>query len=276
MLDSATMLDSLWWLLTAGAGSFYPANGVLSLFTLDARSAYPWPLCWGNALWGYIAFRQYRDSLPVGSRPGPGFAFAVVASFVFYTMPANIFTNLLILGRTPSALTSRLVLPAHLAACCFVEFVPGAFELLSTTFMHALVLDTMGVLDNVTTGFNMMEETHGITGSPFAAVLAAMCVNVAGGVARHFMMHGFAAGAASFDATFASRLLYSLATNGLYYALAVSACLPQESTNRKGKTMMVEVECPYADPLYVALPLFAVVKNALPLLMATMNKRKQA
>ena len=133
----------------------------------------------------------------------------------------------------------------------------------------------MGVLDNVTTDFNMMEETHGLTGSPVAAVLAAMCVNVAGGVARHFMARGFADGARSFDAAFASRLLYSLATNGLYYALAVSACLPQESTNRKGKTMMVEVECPYADPLYVVLPLVAVVKNALPV-VASMLKRKQA
>ena len=276
----ASMMDSIMWYLTAGAGTFYPTNGLVALFTLDARSAYPWPLCWGNALWGYVAFRQYRDALPAGSRPGPGFAYAVLATFVFYTMPANIFTNLLVLGRAPTALASALVIPAHLAACCFVEFVPGAFALMSTTVAHALVLDSMGVLDNVTTGFNMMEETHGLTGSPFAAVLAAMCVNVAGGVARHFMARGFADGARSFDAAFASRLLYSLATNGLYYALAVGACVPQASYATMAKSrvfsaVMVEAKCPNADPLYVVLPLVAVVKNALPV-VASMLKRKQA
>ena len=64
------MMDSIVWYLTAGAGTFYPTNGLVALFTLDARSAYPWPLCWGNALWGYVAFRQYRGALPVSSMFG--------------------------------------------------------------------------------------------------------------------------------------------------------------------------------------------------------------
>ena len=87
-------------------------------------------------------------------------------------MPANIFTNLLILGRTPSAITSSVVLPFHLLACAFLELVPGALTFFSGTFMLAFI-DSMGVLDNVTTGFNFLEEAFALTQSPIAAIAAA-------------------------------------------------------------------------------------------------------
>lgn len=265
------MLDSLMFYLTCGAGSFYPANGLLSLLTLDARTSYPWPLCWGNALWGYVAFRLYRDSIkPKKDRP-QGFVYACLITFVFYTMPANIFTNLLILGRTPTALVSKLVVPAHVAACVFVELCPGAFAVLSSTIGLA-VIDTFGVLDNITTGLNFMEETHQLTDSPFAAIAAAMVVNLGGGVARHFMIRGFVAGGASFESAFTTNFVYSLVTNSLYFALAISACAPYQSVDRRGKAITVEPSCPYADQLYLALPLIAAVKNLLPLLVPARPK----
>ena len=260
-------MESITWLFTCGAGTLLPTNGLLNLFTLDARSSYPWPLCWGNALWGYVAFRMYRESLPKKDRPGPGFVYAVLISFVFYTMPANIFTNLLILGKTPGAITSKLVLPAHFVACAFVEFVPGVFGILSSVIGLNLI-DTMGVLDNITTGLNFMEEAYGVTASPYASILAAMTVNLAGGIARHFMINGFTQGSAKFDATFKTNLIYSVVTNSLYYYLAISMCAPIEEL-KKGKPVMVTPECTYADPLYIVLPMVAAIKNLLPLILPT-------
>jgi hypothetical protein len=258
-----SLLDTLVTFFTCGAGSLVPQNGLLSLLTLDARSSYPWPLCWGNALWGYVAYRMYRDGLPKKDRPG--FVYGVGATFLFWTMPANIFTNLLILGRTPGAFTSWLVLPAHFVACAFVEWCPGALALLSGTYALAFI-DSFGVLDNVTTGLNFLEEAHGLTHSAFAAVLAAMTTNVGGGIARHFISKGFTAGAATFDDAFKVNVLYSIATNGLYYYLAVAACQPQETAGKKGKVALETPDCSAADLLYVVLPLVAVVKNLLPLI----------
>ena len=263
-------LDSLVSFFTCGAGTLLPTNGLLSLLTLDARTSYPWPLCWGNALWGYVAWRMYRDSLPKKDRPG--FVYGCAATFIFFTMPANIFTNLLILGRTPGAFTSWLVLPAHLVACAFVELTPGVFALLSGTFALAFI-DTFGVLDNITTGLNFLEEAHALTGSPYASVLAAMTTNLGGGIARHFMIRGFSAGTASFDGAFRTNVIYSILTNALYYYLALAACAPVE-TLKRGKVITQTPECPAADMLYVVLPLVAVVKNLLPLLIPLVKQKK--
>ena len=39
-------------------------GAILALLTTEARTSYPWPLCWGNALWGYVAFLQHRATQP--------------------------------------------------------------------------------------------------------------------------------------------------------------------------------------------------------------------
>ena len=85
-----------------------------ALLTTAARTSYPWPLAWGNALWGIVAFRIYRASLPEATRPGWTFSWAV--TFLFYTMPANLCTNLFLFVRTPSALKSDVILPVHLVS----------------------------------------------------------------------------------------------------------------------------------------------------------------
>ena len=269
-------LDSLLNLFTCNAGTFYPKNGLISLLTLDARSSYPYPLAWGNALWAYTAYRMHRSALPKPEQPG--LVFSVIITFVFYTMPANLFTNWLILGRTPGALASTLVIPVHLVACALVEFVPGAYGLFSTTFMINF-FDSFGVLDNVTTAFNFLGEAYDITGSPFTAILAAMVTNVGGGVARHFMTKGYVQGAATFDAALGFNVLWSAATNMLFYSLAVSSSCPKvETFDRKGRLVASET-CAYADTLYVAMPLIAVVKNLLPvlkpLLLGSGKEKKQ-
>jgi len=78
--------------------------------------------------------------------------------------------------------------------------------------------------------------------------------------------------AATFDDTFRFRLLYSLATNALYCGLALAACVPLEEVDRKGRIVLVEPSCPCAAPLYMALPLLAVVIGLLPLLRAAPAK----
>ena len=101
-------MESITWLFTCGAGTLLPTNGLLNLFTLDARSSYPWPLCWGNALWGYVAFACAKFASKK-DRPGPGCVRGPHLVRLLHDA-ANIFTNLLILGKTPGAITSKLVL----------------------------------------------------------------------------------------------------------------------------------------------------------------------
>ena len=257
----SNLVSHVMFYLTCGAGAFVPVNGVLSLLTLDARGSYPWPLCWGNALWGYVAFRQHRENIkPERNRPS-GFIYACLESFICYTMVANIGTNLLIFARTPSALTSRFIIPVHLMACAFVKLCPGAFEVLSGTVAFAII-DSLGVLDNVTTALNLMEEAYQLTRSPFAALAAAMMFNLVGRITRHYMAHGFVQGGVLFGPTFTREILYSLAINTLYFVFAIAAC--------EG-----ELRCPYADHLYMFLPLLAVAKNLMPLVMSIGPPDKQ-
>ena len=256
-------MDTLLYFFTVGAMQFSPKNGLLKLLTLDARTSYPWPLCWGNALWGYVAYKLYREKL--AKKDKPGFIFGCAITFATFTMPANIFTNLLVFSKTPSAFTNKVILPCHVFCCFLIEYVPGVFPLLSGDYMLTFI-DSFGVLDNVTTALNFMEDNFKLLGAPYAAVLAAMTVNLAGGILRHFMKLGYTQGAAELDAAIATNVLYSIATNSLYFYFAIWSCLPVE-VSKKGKLVAEVPECPYADVLYTVLPLMAVVKNALPLFM---------
>jgi hypothetical protein len=125
-----------------------------------------------------------------------------------------------------------------------------------------------------TTALNYLETAHGETASPVASLLAAMTVNLGGGIARHHMVHGFSSGAAKFDEKFRTALLYSIATNGLYYYYTIASCAPQETRDRKGKLTLVEPDCPMADTLYMLLPLLAAVKNLMPLVLPATPKQK--
>lgn len=265
-----SLLDTVISIATCGAGTLVPPNGLLNLLTEDAKTGYPWPLAWGNALWGYVAYKLYRNGLLKHERPG--FVYGCLVTFVLFTMPANIFTNLLVFGRTPSALTSTVVVPIHMVACACVELSPALFALLASPIGLAAI-DTMGVLDNVTTGFNFLAEMAELSGGkPYASVAAGMTTNLGGSIARHFMVRGFVAGAASFDAAFRTNVLFSLAYNGLYFYYAVAACAPVETLDKRGKVLSVSpAECPVGDALYVAVPLLMAVKNLLPLLLPALK-----
>uniref|UniRef100_A0A7S0P746 Uncharacterized protein n=1 Tax=Calcidiscus leptoporus TaxID=127549 RepID=A0A7S0P746_9EUKA len=223
------------------------------MLTTDARTSYPWPLCWGNALWGYMAYRRDRAQLPTAEQPG--WLFSVVASFVLYTMPANLFTNLLCFVRTPSCIISTLVLPAHFVCCALILLCPAdmAGRLLDLQPLFILI-DTLGVLDNATTAFNYLEEAFAMHSSPVLAVLAAMTVNLAGGVARHFAARGYQQGAAAFDARLGFSVLYSLTVNSVYCAALIVYCA--ESVDCIGKTWLYETLswCAVAKNLYGYLP----------------------
>ena len=166
--SAMSMLDSAW--------------SLLALLTTNARTSYPWPLCWGNALWGYVAFKQDASKLAPASQPSA--MFGVFGSFVLYTMPANFCANLFCFVRTPSALTNTTIIPVHLACCFLIGWVPGCAALLGSAIPFA-VIDSLGVLDNATTGMNYMEEALALSGSPVLAMLAGMAVNLGGGLLRH-------------------------------------------------------------------------------------------
>jgi hypothetical protein len=232
---------------------------LLALLTTDARTSYPWPLCWGNALWGYVAFKQDAAKLVPASQPGA--LFGLFGSFVLYTMPANLCANLLCFVRTPSALTSTTIVPVHLVCCCLIAYVPYAGIFLSKTIPYA-VIDSLGVLDNATTGLNYMEEALALSGSPVLAIAAGMAVNLGGAVLRHFAMRGYVAGAATFDDRLRAGVLYSFATCSLYYWAALARCAG-------------DAKCVSATRLYEILPWIAVARNLAPTVMQAVRKGKE-
>lgn len=242
-------------LLTTGQGTLWPRSSILGLLTTQARDSYPWPLAWANALAGYVCFKRYRAALPGTARPG--LCWSVIATFFLYTMPANLFTNYLVFGRTPGALTSSLVLPIHLVCCALVEFVPGAWALLNRTAVFTLI-DCLGVLDCITTGLNFVEEAHAATGSATLALLAGVVCNVAGGVARHFYVHG-GAGRASFDAALLPNLRFALLLNGAHLLALRGWCAS-------------DAPCVASTGLYELLPLIAVVRNLAPTLYSSVGR----
>ena len=179
---------------------------LLTLLTTAARTSYPWPLCWGNALWAVIAYKAANNK-----KDKPGRIFACFATFIMFTMPANIFTNLLLFGRTPTILMNAVAIPSHLACFAVLELGGGSLmPILSGAYVLTFI-DSFGVLDNVTTAFNYMEEGFEATGAPIYCVLIGMMVNLAGGLVRHFAANGFSGGSKTFDAKLGGALLYSLA-----------------------------------------------------------------
>lgn len=242
-------------LLTTGQGTLRPKDGVLGLLTTEARAGYPWPLAWANAICGYLCWSRYRASLPPSQRPG--YAFSVLATFVLYTMPANLFTNYLCFGRTPGALTSSLVLPIHLVCCALIEFVPGASRFFSRAYVFT-ALDLLGLLDCITTGLNFIDEAYASTSSATLALLCGLVCNVAGGVARHFYVHG-AAGRASFDAALLPNIRFSLLLNGAYLATLKGYCGG-------------DAACVAGTGAYEALPMIAVARALVPTLYAAVGR----
>tara|TARA_B100000780_G_scaffold145487_1_gene101650 strand:- start:204 stop:932 length:729 start_codon:yes stop_codon:yes gene_type:complete len=241
-----SMLDSAW--------------SLLALLTTNARTSYPWPLCWGNALWGYVAFKQDAAKLEPASQPSA--MFGIFGSFVLYTMPANFCANFVCFVRTPSALTNTTIIPVHLACCFLIGWVPGCAAFLGMAIPYA-VIDSLGVLDNATTGMNYMEEALAISGSPVLAILAGMAVNLGGGLLRHFAMRGYVEGAASFDERLRAAVLYSFATCALYYWAALEPCGGDD-------------KCLRATQLYEILPWVAVARNLAPTVMQALRKEKTA
>ena len=240
------MLDSLW--------------SVAALLTTDARTSYPWPLCWGNALWGYVAFKKDAAKLEPASRPSA--LFGVFGSFVLYTMPANFCANLFCFVRTPSALTNPTIVPVHLACCLLLSAFSPLSSLLGTGIPYA-VIDSLGVLDNATTALNYMEEALALYGSPILALLTGMAVNLGGGLLRHFATRGYVEGAASFDGAMRAAVAHSFCTCALYYWVALEPCGADD-------------KCIRATSLYEILPWIAVCRNLAPTVMQALRKEKAA
>lgn len=233
---------------------------LVALLTTDARTSYPWPLCWGNALWGYVAFK--RDAANRSKDLQPGFLFGLIGSFVLYTMPANLCANLLCFVRTPSALTSTTILPVHLVCCFLIALCPAdALGRFLSTEVSFAVIDSLGVLDNATTAFNYMEEALAISKSAVLSIAAGMTVNLGGGVLRHFSTRGYLAGAATFDECLRESVLYSFVVSSLYYWAALDRCAG-------------DVTCITSTRLYEVLPWVAVVRNLLPTLSRAVRKQK--
>merc|ERR1719310_563424 len=235
---------------------------LLALLTTDARTSYPWPLCWGNALWGYVAFK--RDAASRSTESQPGFVFGLIGSFVLYTMPANLFTNFLCFVRTPSALSSTMIIPVHLVCCFLIALCPAdALGRFLSAEIPFAVIDSLGVLDNATTAFNYMEEALAISKSAVLSIAAGMTVNLAGGVLRHFSTRGYLAGAATFDECLREGVVYSFVVSSLYYWAALDRCSG-------------DLSCINSTRLYEVLPWVAVVRNLLPTLSRVVRKQKVA
>ena len=233
---------------------------LLTLLTTAARTSYPWPLCWGNALWAVIAYKAANNK-----KDKPGRIFACLATFIMFTMPANIFTNLLLFGRTPTILMNAVAIPSHLACFAVLELGGGSLmPILSGAYVLTFI-DSFGVLDNVTTAFNYMEEGFETTGAPIYCVLIGMMVNLAGGLVRHFAANGFAGGSKTFDAKLGGALLYSLAACSTYYWFAIKRCddlAAARAGEKKFDAAAFVGTCRDDTHLYEALPLLAVARNA--------------
>ena len=154
--------------------------------------------------------------------------------------------------------------------CVVVEFAPLVFGALSSP-LPLLLIDTMGVFDNATTAFNFMEESYGKFRSPIHAVLVGMCVNVAGGVCRHFVARGYAEGAATFDNCLRSNLAYSVVVNSAYCYFALRPCASEGSNLEGSACVQTNDVFGITVPLYEWLALLAAIRNALPTLRDAMK-----
>ena len=124
------------------------------------------------------------------------------------------------------------------------------------------LIDSFGVLDNVTTAFNYMEEGFEATGAPIYCVLIGMMVNLAGGLVRHFAANGFAGGSKTFDAKPArapTRSPRARPTTGLRSRCDDS---PPRAGEKKFDAAAFVGTCRDDTHLYEALPLLAVARNA--------------
>ena len=187
------------------------------------------------------------------------------ATFIMFTMPANILTNLLLFGRTPTILMNAVAIPSHLACFAVLELGGGSLmPILSGAYVLTFI-DSFGVLDNVTTAFNYMEEGFETTGAPIYCVLIGMMVNLAGGLVRHFAANGFAGGSKTFDAKLGGALLYSIAACSTYYWFAIKRCddlAAARAGEKKFDAAAFVGTCRDDTHLYEALPLLAVARNA--------------
>ena len=147
---------------------------------LATRGGYPAWILWGNCLWAAVAVRRNPAWPGWPSRISP--LFSILYSYVALAYPGNFSGNWLMLGRVPSAISSPIIFPTHLASWLLVHFFPFdlVYKLLAMELPYRL-LDAVAALDNMTTALGYME---------YAAE-----VSVAAG--RHCLMHSILGGMAS-------------------------------------------------------------------------------
>ena len=90
---------------------------VLITDVLATRAGYPSWILWGNCLWASVAVRKNP------AWPGTGWGklspispmFSIIYSYIALAYPGNVTANWLVLNRVPSALSSSIIFPIHVA-----------------------------------------------------------------------------------------------------------------------------------------------------------------
>eukprot|EP00967_Tisochrysis_lutea_P102749 scaffold154804_cov35-Tisochrysis_lutea.AAC.1 len=225
-----------------------PLFALMTHVTTEARTGYPFLLCWGNAIWATLAFRKDRQMHANGQKPG--YALGLIISFSLYGMFANLAVNLLCYGRAPSAFYDETIIPVFVTVTLALMASPfNLFDRIFSSTIPFFIVDSLGLLDAITTMFNFMEEAHATHHKHHFTMLVALMTFLGGGITRHFISEGFVKGCATFDATFAFEAIFISAVAGTYYYAAILKC--------DG-----ESKCMEATGLYEQLAWVVVARNA--------------
>jgi hypothetical protein len=121
------------------------ATTLLVRDVLATRAGYPAWILWGNCLWACVAVRKNPAWPGWPSRFSP--MFSIVYSYIALAYPGNVTANWLILNRTPSALSSPIIFPTHVACWLLVHFFPldALYRLLSADIPYR-ILDAVRAL----------------------------------------------------------------------------------------------------------------------------------
>jgi hypothetical protein len=227
--------------------AFVPVSALLAHVTTEARTSYPFLLCWGNAIWAVLACRRDKAMLPEGERPG--YVVNLLISFTFYGMFANFAVNLLCFGRAPTALYDATIIPVFLAVTLALLIPFNLFERIWGSTLPFFIVDTLGLLDATTTMFNYMEAAHAAHKQHHFTMLVALITFLGGGIARHFIAQGFVKGCATLESKFAFDAVFVAAVAGTYYYSAILKC-------------DTDAKCLEATGLYEQLAWVVAARNA--------------
>ena len=179
--------------------------------------------------------------------------FSVLYSYLALAYPGNVTANWLVLNRTPSALSSPIIFPTHVACWLLVHFCPldALYRLLSADVPYRILDGVRGqthssrssilllpashaaidvcaqiaALDNMTTALGYMEYAAEVSVAAgrsclLHSVLGGMAMNVGGTFIRHFVTHGYEDGVLAMP-KLVPIVRTSTVCTSLYYALSL-------------------------------------------------------